>query len=299
MATESASIPFFVHIPKAAGSTIRALITLNYESDKVLSVYGNFHQIVETLAANVANKDKFDLIQGHMPYGAHYQLNLPNPRYFVFLRDPVERMFSDIAYSIRSPYHGFHNDFAGGDKTPAQLLEIAKGIHYYRDNMTNYISGLYFTRKAELSDLHRAIDNLWKSELVGLSSAFEESLLIMAKLLGWKHVIAERLNTAHSKIEITDELRASANQVLTLDNALYAVAQDISKKQIDKYGSLLKESAEQLRDIYQSQKTIAPDREYEGHMVGDELKLHTQLNAMVAPTSPLGRWISEITPVRN
>ena len=296
MPADSQSVPFFVHIPKAAGSTIRALISLNYDSNRVLSVYGNFPQIVATLADNIGNKDRFDLIQGHMPYGSHYQLNIRNPRYFVFLRDPVERMFSDIAYSIRSPHHGFHHMLAGEDRTPAEILDIAKGIHYYRNNMTNYISGLYFTRQADLGDLHRAIDNLWKSELVGLSSAFEESLLVMAKLLGWKKVIAERLNTSPGKIEITDELRASANQVLTLDHALYAVARDISEQQIGKYGSFLKEAAEQLREIYRAQKKLAPEREYEGHMVGEELPLHEQLEAMVSASSPLGRWIREITP---
>ena len=163
MSGENDGIPFFVHIPKAAGSTVRALISLNYDSRDVLSVYGNYPEIVATLQDNIRNRNGFELVQGHMPYGSHYQLNIRNPRYFVFLRDPVERMFSDIAYSIRSAHHGFHHMFAGEDKTPTQLVEIAKGIHYYRDNMTHYISGLYFTRKAELSDLHRAIDNLWKS----------------------------------------------------------------------------------------------------------------------------------------
>jgi hypothetical protein len=292
----SDSLPFFVHIPKAAGSTIRALISLNYDKSRVLSVYGNYPEIVGTLTANAGKTERYDLIQGHMPYGSHFQLNVRNPRYFVFLRDPVERLFSDIAYSILSPHHGFHDKFAGAERTPMELLEIAKGIHYYRNNMTNYVSGQYFTRQADLADLHRAIDNLWKSELVGLSERFEESLLVMAKKLGWKKVIAERLNRTRSKIEVTDELRQAAHPALMLDHALYAVAQDISEKQLAQHGSHLKEAAEQLRGIHAEQHRLAPQREYEGHMVGDRLELHQQLEAMATPQSPLGRWIAAIAP---
>lgn len=291
------SLPFFVHIPKAAGSTVRALISLNYDKSRVLSVYGNYPEIVGTLTANTGKADCYNLVQGHMPYGAHYQLNVRNPRYFVFLRDPVERMFSDIVYSIRAPQHGFHDKFAGAERTPMELLEIAKDIHYYRNNMTNYVSGLYFTRqggRADLSDLHRAIDNLWKSELVGLSERFEESLLVMAKKLGWKKVVAERLNKSPSKLEITDELRQAAYPTLMLDHALYAVAKEICEQQLAQYGTLLKEAAEQLRGIYREQSKLAPQREYDGHAVGDALALQQQLEALVTPQSPLGRWIAGI-----
>jgi len=255
-------------------------------------VYGNYPQIVTTLTNNIANRTNFDLVQGHMPYGAHYQLNVRHPRYFVFLREPVERTFSDINYSLRAPHHAFHKQFTEQTRSPLELIEIAKSIHYYRNNMTNYISGLYFTREAVLSDLHRAIDNLWQSELVGLSSTFEESLLLMAKKLGWKKVIAERLNSAQSRIAITDELRASANAILMLDQALYAVAQEINHQQLQQYGSFLQEAAAQLREIYAAQKKLAPHREYEGHMVGEPLTLFRELEAMANASSPLGRWIA-------
>ncbi|MBU0623105.1 MAG: sulfotransferase family protein [Gammaproteobacteria bacterium] len=296
MRTKKTPTPFFVHIPKTAGHIIKALITLNYDPDRVLSVYGNFPEIMANLAGNIKNKNNYDLVQGHMPYGAHYQLNIPDPRYFVFLREPVDRTMSDIAYALRAPHHGFHHKFAESDKDPAKLVDLAKGIHYYRNNMTNFVSGLFFTREATLTDLHLAIDNLWKSEVVGVTDAFEESMLIMAKRLGWKKVIVERLNTSPSKIEISDELRSSIRQVLSLDIALYAVAQDIADQQIRQYGAFLREAAEQLREIYIMQKKIAPEREYEWHTIGDKLHLHEQLEALVPAASPLGRWISEIAP---
>jgi hypothetical protein len=296
---QKTSTPFFVHIPKTAGHIIKALITLNYDHNKVLSVYGNFPEIMNCLAGNIGKKNNFDLVQGHMPYGAHYQLNISDPRYFVFLREPVERMMSDIAYALRASHHGFHSKFIESDRDPMKLVDLAKGIHYYRNNMTNFVSGLYFTREATLTDLHLAIDNLWKSEVVGVTSAFEESMLIMAKRLGWKKVVVERLNTSPGKIEITDELRSSASQVLALDIALYAVAQDIADQQIRQYGTILREAAEQLREIYLMQNKIAPGREYDWHTIGDKLQLHEQLEAMVTADSPLGRWISEIVPASS
>jgi hypothetical protein len=97
-----------------------------------------------------------------------------------------------------------------------------------------------------------------------------------------------------NKIAITEELRASANQVLTLDNSLYAVAQDLSEQKIKRYGTHLTESADQLREIYRKQKHIAPLREYDEYLIGNELPLQKQLEALVPKTSPLSRWINEI-----
>lgn len=290
------STPFFVHIPKTAGHIIKALITLNYDQSRVCSIYGNYFEVMDQLRENIPNKDRFELVQGHMPYGVHYQLNIRNPRYFVFLREPVERTLSDIAYALRAPHHSFHQKFISVGQDLTRLASIAKDIHYYRNNMTNYVSGQYFTREPGLTDLHHAIDNLWNSEVVGTTSHFEESMLIMAKKLGWRKVIVERLNTSPQKIEITDELRQAVSGFLSLDISLYAVAQDIAERQIAQYGDFLREAAEQLRDIYRMQKSIAPEREYAWHTIGDELSLYRELERLVTPGSPLDRWIAGITP---
>lgn len=290
-----AEVPFFIHIPKTGGTIVRALITRNCEIGDVLSVYGNYFEINDALSNNIQNKDKFSIIQGHFYCGSHYQLNIRNPAYYVFLRNPVERMFSDIDYVLRKPDHPFYNVLGGGRKSVSEVLDLAKAHHYYVDTMTHYVSGLYFTRPADLSDLHRAIDNLWKSKFVGITEQFEESFLLMAKALGWRNLIVEKLNTAKSKTEITDQLRSSANQVLALDNALYAVAQDIVRESIKMHGALLLEAAEQLREIYRAQKELAPEREFDEYLVGDKLALQQQMESLITATSPLGCWIAGIT----
>jgi hypothetical protein len=289
------SIPILIHIPKTGGTTIRTLLTMNYTKESMFLVSdGGVVAINKILSKNVKNIEKFKIISGHFPYGAHYHLNMKNPRYFVFLRNPVERMFSDINHVRRVPEHLFYNELGGGDLELDQVLELAKKHYYYNDTMTHYISGLYFTRRADMSDLHRAIDNLWKSELVGVSDRFEESQLMMAKKLGWKNIIGEKLNVANKKQLIDDALKKSANEVLTYDNSLYAVAQDIVEKNIKKHGTLLTESAEQLRQIYEKQSELDPLRKYDEYLIGDELPMRKKLEALVGKSSPLEQWIKMI-----
>lgn len=287
--------PFFIHIPKTGGTTLRALLFLNYPVDRILSVYGNYFETNQLLADSIPRHRTWALVQGHVYYGAHYQLNIRNPSYFVFLRNPVDRMLSDISHILRKPAHVFHNRLGGGNASLAQAVERAKTHPYYINTMTNYMSGLNFSRKADLSDLHRAIDNLWHCRAIGLFERYEESLLLMAKQLRWSRVVSEKLNVSQEQREDSLPLRRSAAEVLKLDHALYAVARDIAEEQIRTQGAILHEAAEQLREVYRTLRQSPLCREHE------EFEIHVpvdrppkDLGADVPAKSPLGIWLRSI-----
>lgn len=288
------SFPIFMHIPKTAGSTLRTLMTSNYEPCQVLNLYGDDHKVLIDATAHVGKLNNYRLIQGHVPYGIHRVLGLRAARYFTFVRDPVERFISDVAMGVRDEPHGFHQVLAAPGITYEQRLEKAMQLIYYRNHMTQYYSGSFFTEAISMGLLNTAIDNLWCSEFVGLTDDFEASILIMAKKLGWHRIIPQKCNVRpDGELPLSTELHARIRKELAYDYALYAVAQEhysICKRQ---YGVLLLEAADQLAGIMRKQSAEHPQAQYGTYLVGQPVSVPlNEYDDLIVSGSPLARWLS-------
>lgn len=287
--------PIFIHIPKTAGSTLRTLITENYEAHQVSSLYGDPKEILVAAAEQMAGKEKYRLIQGHIPYGTHRFLNVRNPRYFAFLRDHVTRFLSDVAHAVRRNDHGFHHILAEPGLSEDQRISKALDIRYYRNTMTHYMSGAFMTEDISMSQLGVAIDNLWNCEFIGLSEDFEASILIMAKKLGWQYVIPQKCNVRPDQGKpVSPELRARLDRALAYDRMLHAVAQEHLAENKKRHGPLLDDAASQLAELVRMQDTEHPDAQFSWHRVGQTLKVPlAQYRARIEKGSPLYRWLNE------
>lgn len=286
------STPIFVHVPKTAGSSIRTLITANYSPDQLLNLYGSFPEIFSACRERIGKLAGIKLVQGHTPYGTHYYLGARAPSYFCFLREPVARTLSDIIYAQRSPGHGFHRVFADPDLTLGQRIEQAQKILYYRNNMTHFVSGNFYLSEITSAEYGRAVDNLWHSAFVGVTEQFEESLLIMARRLGWRQVVPQVSNvtpkTEHPTP--TEEDLALCRSFLRFDLSLYEVALDIFRRDCLGYGDLLVEAAQQMREILADQLRQNPDLSHKDYQVGMQLKAGDHA---IPPGSPLARWLAD------
>lgn len=289
------STPIFVHIPKTAGSTIRTLITENYQQGEVLSLYGDPKEILRTAASHIGQLQTVRLVQGHTPYGTHRFLGIRNPRYFTFLREPVARFLSDIAFSVRFAEHGFHSVLAAPGLTENERISKALDIAYYRNNMTHYVSGAFSTEPISMMQLGVAIDNLWASEFVGISEHFEVSLLIMAKKLGWKQVVPQLSNVRPDQGDpISADLRARLEKALAYDVMLYAVAQEHLAQSRAQYGAILQEAAVQLSELIRLQGSEHPDARHLTYSVGDAIRVPLdKYCACIVAGSPLYRWLND------
>lgn len=284
----------FVHIPKTAGSTLRTLITENYSSNEVLSIYGDEQKVLSAATGNVGKLESFGLIQGHIPYGIHRMLGLRDAMYFTFMRDPVDRFLSDVAMGVRHPSHGFHQILAAPNLSQEERLLKALSLTYYQNSITQYMSGAFFTQTISFPLLNSAIDNLWKCDFVGLAEEFSSSLLIMAKKLGWKKVIPKISNVRpDSDPPLPEVLRAKIEGDLAYDRAVYEVAKEHFWESKRKYGTLLVEAAEQLSGIIEDQKLDHPDAKYGTYVVGQEITVPlSSYSKHITAGSPLGRWLA-------
>ena len=286
--------PIFVHIPKTAGSTLRTLITANYAPHEVLSLYGDDRKVLADATAHIGRTDPFQLIQGHAPYGIHRLLGLGGARYFTFMRDPVSRFMSDVAMGVRHPSHGFHHILAAPGLTREERIGKALELTYYRNNITQFLSGSFCTEAISMSLLNTAIDNLWSSEFIGLTEDFEASLLIMGRKLGWKKIIPQKSNVRPDpEPPLPPALHSMVERELGYDRCLYALAQEHLVRSKREYGSLLPEAAEQLGAVMKRQNAEHPDAQYGTYLVGQATVVPMgDYNAGVEKGSPLDRWMN-------
>ena len=289
-----AMIPFFLHIPKTAGSSIRTLLTRNYTTNEVVSVYGDYNDVLQQSRESIGQVRDKRLIQGHIPHGLHWHFGLRAARYFVFLRHPVMRHFSDVAHALRDPTHAYHDLIKASMDTPQAWAAIGDEAMYFRNTTTQYISGTWFTRDAGLAEYQLAVKNLLDCQFVGLAERFDESVLMMARHLKWQHVVYERHNVTRSsdKVELsTDMIQTCANR-LQYDICLYEIACNRFEEDVRQYGAHLQEAAAQLRELTEQQGQSLPGSEHNFYHVGDPLALAEKLERQVRPDSPLGRWVT-------
>lgn len=287
------SLPIFVHIAKTAGSTLRTLITANYSPEQVLNRNGDPKQLLKAAAGHIGNTEQYRLVYGHTPYGTHRFLGLRQPRYFTFLRDPVDRFLSDIAHAIRHPDHSFHAVLAEPGLSMDQVIGRALDINYFRNNIVQFVSGAFTTEVIAMSHLGTAIDNLWHSEFVGITEEFNVSLLLMAKKLGWRHVVPQKANVRPGQREpVTPELRARLERALAYDCMLHAVAREHLAESRRSHGLLLEEAALQLEEIVRMQEADHPDVQFLTYQVGQEHRVSLdRYDALIEKDSPLSRWM--------
>src|SRR5690242_7431356 len=92
----------FLHIPKAAGSTLNRLIEFEYPLFEMYSIDPVFYRWSGTHLHRLSKRrlGKIRVFKGHMLFGLH--AILPQPAtYITVLREPVERVLSSF-YFMRS-----------------------------------------------------------------------------------------------------------------------------------------------------------------------------------------------------
>lgn len=175
----------FLHIPKAAGTTLHPVLERHYRRRNYQNI--TTHKEVEAFKQNPeAVRHRIHLLKGHMPFGMHDYLK-GRSRYITMLRHPAERIVSHYYYAKRIPSHYLHPYIAKG----MSLAEYASaGISGELDNgQVRLFSG----RGQDIpcgacsrDMLETAISNIEQHFAVaGLTERFDESLALMAIELGW------------------------------------------------------------------------------------------------------------------
>lgn len=267
------------------------MIEDNYDATDILDLK-DLHpkELLAVSASFIGKTCKYKMIMGHMPYGVHRYLNIRDPKYFTFLRDPVDRFLSDVANNRRHANNVFHEKLTAPGLTEDQIISVALDISYYRNTLVHFVCGSYSTETVSMSQLGVAIDNLWASEFVGLTEEFEISTLLMARKLGWKRIIPQKCQVRpDARQPVPPELKARLDRALAYDRMLYAIGQEYLDQKKREHGPLLSEAAHQLAEFIRMQDIEHPDAKFISRWGVTQVPLN-DYNARVKKGSPLYRW---------
>ncbi len=197
----------FVHLPKAAGTTLESVILRQYRGYHAERLTGSPDEFERFKALPKAQLDRFDLIVGHQHFGVHELLTKP-ATYLTMLRDPVDRAISYFHHARTRPEHYLHKVIHERGWTLRDLLE--RGTTTELDNdQVRWLSrvphdDVPFGRvsRAQLDEAKRNLDEHFA--VVGVAERFHESLVMMQVQFGWLNVAYRRQNQTSERPSLHD-----------------------------------------------------------------------------------------------
>lgn len=180
----------FVHLIKAAGTTLEMILKRQY-GDSAAIEFGAPQEVVKKLndydGWPEEQKSEIAVFMGHIHFKDRDKLPHPST-WITILREPVDRIMSDYYYIRTHPEHEFHDHVLSQNLSLTEFLR--SGIYRSLDNhQTKYLSGLVNSGYGIYSSKTVALakENLQKHFLVvGLTERFDESVILMKRALGWK-----------------------------------------------------------------------------------------------------------------
>tara|TARA_Y100001933_G_scaffold168358_1_gene166600 strand:+ start:68 stop:793 length:726 start_codon:yes stop_codon:yes gene_type:complete len=212
----------FLHLPKTAGTTLKAIIEDVYTPGKVLNLRVAQGGVRRLFTMPPAERARFDVVAGHLDW--RVTRLLPGARVITVLRDPVDRFLSWFYYALRNenaPLHAELNEL-GGDV--GRAVESGRYAPQY-----NIMTEMLRDQAAAGPDaaLESAKRNLASCAAFGLSERFTESVRLMERTLGWPATEWEDRNVTANRPrveDLSDDARAALEAGCAPDRALYDYA---------------------------------------------------------------------------
>jgi len=173
----------FIHVPKAAGTTLNRLIEWEYPLLEIYSVDPYFFRWSSAHLWRLPKRrlKRFRVFKGHMMFGLHEILPQP-ATYITILRDPVDRVMFALYFMRGYKLHPLYWKCRRERWTLEDFITRLR-----RDNVQcKFIAGAVYEEPCTTEICERAKENLVRYfSVVGLLERFEESLALMKLRFGW------------------------------------------------------------------------------------------------------------------
>lgn len=162
-----------IHIPKTAGSNLLTCLKGEYSGEYIKLVY-NDHRDVLTIES-----PKPVVIHGHIE-GAKYIKSHPNAKKVVWLRNPINRLISEHAFWISNYTPGT----APRGREPYDI--VTQNNLSFEEYMDPQLIPSEYSPHNTISDRWLKDCDLDSFDFIGITERFEEDIIKMSKILGWK-----------------------------------------------------------------------------------------------------------------
>jgi hypothetical protein len=245
----------YVHVPKAAGSSLNTVINRQYPRRAIHTIEGsNVQASIEAFKQlPTSQRETIQCLKGHMRFGLHEYMPQPCV-YFSMLRDPVERVLSTYYFILRRPGHYMYERVVGGNVTLEAYVASRMAVIAH-NGQTRIFAGLPVDQDEDPPPdlLERAKRNLRQHfVVVGLVERFDESLILMKRRLGWHSVYYVRRNVTRDRPNRAD-LPASTirliEQANELDMELYTFVEELLADSLRQEGPALQREVRRLQTV--------------------------------------------------
>ena len=239
----------FIHMPKAAGSTLQRIIDRQYRGQKTFDIDGNGIARIQASIDHLrslseAERAEIRCLKGHVPFGVGQWLRSP-VQYISMLREPVARAISDYNFAVSNPEHNLYREVNDKGMSLLQYVEI-RARAGLANLYTRLLSGCVNWENLALSGalsrdtLESAKENVRKCAAVGITERFDESILLFKKKLGWSSCSYVRENVTPSirvnRNQISSDVEKAIKEYYQLDTELYQYCLEIFNKNIQSAG---------------------------------------------------------------
>lgn len=234
----------FLHIPKAAGSTLHRIIARQYASDLIYSIDGlRVHEsIAEFKQLPEAKRSEIKVLKGHMRFGLHEYLPQPST-YITILRDPVERIISHYYYVLRSPEHYLYEQITSKNMSLKDYVysDITKDLN---NNQTRLLC-----TKAVLETYEQGSTKVLESAKKNIEEKFDETLILLKRNFKWHLPFYIKANTTKDrplKNNISQEILKAFEKYNELEIEIFEFVNQKFQEVINQADSLFKMEVKQL-----------------------------------------------------
>ena len=170
---------FFLHLPKAAGTTFKEVLYRQYPFRQIAWIDGSYHEesVQRLINLPAAQRNLYNCVMGHFQYGLHAHFDGAY-QYVTFLRDPVARTVSTYYHILnKSPHHNHHKALKQGEVSLEAFVK--QRISDETSNLqVRWISGEPVANEASLA---RAKENIERDFIfAGISEEFDRSVVMYA-----------------------------------------------------------------------------------------------------------------------
>lgn len=301
-------ICLFLHIPKAAGTTLQTILSHNFPPGKTWIIDSNRPNTAIRYFSKLTaeEKQRFVAFRGHMAFGTHQFLDR-DFTYVTLLRHPVDRMISHYYYVKQcGPAHYLFDQVHRNKYSLAQY--VRSGISPELDNgqvrlltdteNTVPIGGM--TRE----HLEQAKQNLVRYfGVVGTVDRFDEFLIMLRKRFALPSIEYDRENVTKSRPRLKDLPESDRQAILEvnqLDEELYRFAQDLMTSQIQVYGPDFIQELREFRTRQQVRRRLAETRRRFREVLAPVRHLLESLaRPVLNALKPSSRDVRDLTPAAS